>query len=123
MYPPIATLRARLKAATLGLALVALAPTAAADDVRTIEVTANEFGFTPSRIEVDQGRTVRLRLVNRGNLSHNVHLQGGGLKTRTVQGGASDTIEFTADEAGTVRFFCNVPGHQEAGMTGRLIVD
>jgi uncharacterized cupredoxin-like copper-binding protein len=37
--------------------------------------------------------------------------------------GNSGSIEFTATEADIVRFFCNVPGHEQAGMTGRLKVE
>ncbi len=115
--------RIRARALASALALAALAPAAVAGDVRTVEITATEFAFEPSKIDVEQGETVRLKLVNQGNLSHNLHLHGVDTKTETVQGGASDTVEFTATEAGTVRFFCNVPGHKEAGMKGRMVVE
>jgi uncharacterized cupredoxin-like copper-binding protein len=91
-------------------------------DVRTIEIKAKEFSFSPERIEVEQGRTVRLELVNAGKLSHNLHIEGAAAKTGTIQAGNAAAVTFTPDKRGTVRFFCDVPGHEQAGMTGRLIV-
>lgn len=105
------------------LVAVVVIPAASAADIRTVEITATEFAYEPSRIAVEAGETVRLKLVNEGHLSHNLHLHGVDAKTETVQRGSSDTIEFTASESGTVRFFCNVPGHKEAGMKGQVLVE
>lgn len=114
------TLRAGLSTLLLwGLAVAAVQ----AEDVRTVEIRATEFSFEPAEIDVEKGETVRLKLVNAGSLSHNLHLEGAPVKTETVQSGASDTVRFTAESGGTVRFFCNVPGHKQAGMTGRIAVD
>ena len=107
---------------TAALVLFVCSQAALAAD-RTVTIQATEFAFKPATIEVDPGETARLKLVNNGNLSHNLHLRGVGTKTGTIQAGNSDTIEFTATEAATVRFFCNVPGHEQAGMTGRMQVE
>lgn len=113
----------RGRTAIAGVVFALASPLAWAGDVRTIEIEATEFTFEPSSIEVEQGETVRLKLVNAGNISHNLHLHGVEAKTETVQAGNSDTIEFTAQDSGTVRFFCNVPGHKQAGMKGRVLVE
>lgn len=116
--------RAMLQAgvSTLLLSILAFAG-AQASDVRTIEIRATEFSFEPSQIQVDKGETIRLQLINAGSLSHNIHLEGAPVKTETVQSGATATVRFTAESAGMVQFFCNVPGHNQAGMTGRIAVD
>ncbi|MBA1145976.1 cupredoxin domain-containing protein [Ectothiorhodospiraceae bacterium WFHF3C12] len=85
-----------------------------------VKVTAKEFGFEPSSIKAEAGETLRIKLVNDGALSHNLHIRGTGIKTKTIQAGGTDTVEFTVPEDGNVRFFCNVPGHKQAGMTGRI---
>lgn len=113
------TLRAGFSALLWSLAVAAVQ----ANDVRTVEIRATEFSFEPAEIDVDKGETVRLKLINAGSLSHNIHLAGASVKTETVQSGASDTIQFTAESGGTIKFFCNVPGHKQAGMTGRIAVD
>ncbi|MDZ7749397.1 MAG: plastocyanin/azurin family copper-binding protein [Halofilum sp. (in: g-proteobacteria)] len=112
---------AAMHQACAALTLGAL-PLAAMSADRTIEIEATEFAFEPAKIEVEQGETVRLKLVNNGNLSHNLHLRGADTQTDTIQTGNSDSVEFTATEDGTVHFFCDVPGHEQAGMTGRLKV-
>ena len=113
---------AAMRHACGALALAAL-PLAAMSADRTIEIEATEFAFEPATIEVEQGETVQLKLINSGNLSHNLHMRGADTRTETIQTGSSDSIEFTATEDGTVHFFCNVPGHEQAGMTGRLKVE
>lgn len=108
---------------TIVAALTTLtAAPAAADEARTVTVTATEFAFEPSTIRVEAGKTVRIRLRNEGTLSHNLHVKGAGVHTGTIQGGGSDTVTVTPTETGTLRFFCKVPGHRQAGMKGRLEV-
>ncbi|MDF0751532.1 cupredoxin domain-containing protein [Marinobacter sp. 71-i] len=90
-------------------------------DTRTVEVVAKEFTFEPSRIEVAPGSRVEIKLVNEGNLSHNLHIAGEGMKTETIQTGHTDTVTVTAPENGKLEFFCNVPGHKQAGMRGKIV--
>ncbi len=113
-----------LRAGFSMLLLSALAlPAVQASEVRTIEIRATEFSFEPDEIQVHEGETVRLKLINAGSLSHNIHLEGVPVETETVQSGSTATVRFTAQSAGTVQFFCDVPGHEQAGMTGRIAVD
>lgn len=100
-----------------------LAAESRAGEVRTIEVVAEDFLFEPVTIEVSPGETIRLRLVNQGSLSHNLHVGGKDLQTETVQGGGSDTLTLEAPETGSLRFWCNVPGHRETGMKGELVIN
>lgn len=90
-------------------------------DTRTVEVVAKEFTFEPSRIEVAPGSRVEIKLINEGSLSHNLHIAGDGMKTETIQTGDTDTLTVTAPENGKLAFFCNVPGHKQAGMTGEIV--
>lgn len=95
------------------------------DSENTIEVTATDFAFEPSTIEVGAGETVEIRLVNEGATSHNlhVHLDGEEVRTETLQSGNSDTLTFTAPETGEYEFYCAVPGHKAAGMVGEMVVE
>jgi plastocyanin len=38
--------------------------------------------------------------------------------TKVVNGGGTETVNFTAPAAGTYTFLCTVPGHYQAGMKG-----
>jgi len=120
------TFRYPIQSLTLaaGIALGVAASTAHADAVRTITLTAEEFEFTPSEVEIEPGETVRLKLVNEGRLSHNLTITGDGLegRTQTIQRGETDSFEITASDSGTIEFICDVPGHEQAGMRGHLVV-
>lgn len=101
---------------TVGLAL----PAGAA--AREITVVAKEFKFVPDVIHVTKGEEVSLVFKNAGALSHNLTFDGlGGLKTKTIQTGATQTLRFTAAKTGDIQFYCSVTGHREAGMHGELI--
>ena len=39
-----------------------------------------------------------------------------------LDGGGVGTLEFTPTQSGEFVFICTVPGHEQAGMTGKLIV-
>lgn len=92
---------------------------------RTITVTAKEFQFTPSTLNVQPGETVEIKLENDGQIAHNFTIQTLGESTATIQPGKTSTLTFTApEEPGTypIRFICAVPGHEDAGMIGEIVV-
>ena len=111
----------RIAGLVLGLGMMGLTANAQAEDIETVKVVAKEFEFQPATIEMEAGETVRLKLVNKGQLSHNLHLRGVSTNTETIQAGNSDTVRVTASENGTLEFYCDVPGHKQAGMTGKII--
>jgi len=91
-------------------------------ETKEIQVTASEYFFLPSTIKVDKGDTLTLTLRNAGKMSHNLVFEALGIATKTVQKGQSDTIEFTASEAGTFSFYCSIGNHRDLGMEGSLEV-
>jgi len=92
---------------------------------RTITVTAREFEFAPSTLNVQPGETVEVKLENDGQIAHNFTVETLDASTATIQPGRTSTLVFTApEEAGTypIRFICSVPGHEDAGMIGEIVV-
>ena len=92
---------------------------------RTISVTASEFEFSPSTLTVAPGETVRVELANDGQIAHNFTVETLDASTATIQPGKTSTLTFTApEESGTypIRFVCSVPGHEDAGMIGEIVV-
>lgn len=114
------------------------AGTGAGAGTEVITVKATEFAFSPSTIRVPDGRPVRLVLDNVGLIEHDlavVRLPASGVRTG---GGAHDHkdavaahaaagkqawVEFTPTRKGTYDVECTVPGHKDAGMTGKLVVE
>lgn len=100
------------------------APTQApVSGVKEINVVGTEFSFNPSSISVKAGEKVKIIFKNNGGAPHNLALEGLGITTKTVGGGQTDVLEFTAPSSGTYTFFCSVPGHRASGMEGSLKVE
>jgi cytochrome c oxidase subunit 2 len=90
--------------------------------VHEIAVTAKKYEFSPNPIRVAKGEHVRL-VITAVDHDHGFKLDAFGI-TQSIKKGASATIEFTADKAGTFPFRCSVfCGLGHAGMKGALIVE
>jgi uncharacterized cupredoxin-like copper-binding protein len=109
---------------------------------RTIAVEMfDTMRFTPDKINVKAGETVRFFIVNKGKVPHEmvigmpaeieehaemmrkmpgmVHKEPNQI---TLAPGQSGGIVWTFTQAGTVSYVCLVPGHREAGMVGAVEV-
>jgi len=94
-------------------------PTSAAGD-GVIEVVATEFGFEPAELNLTPGTEVTIRLRNDGAIAHNLDIPEYGVLIETSPGEARE-FTFVVPESGAVEgFFCNIPGHREAGMEGAV---
>lgn len=110
--------------------------------VRTIEIRMDDaMRFTPERIEVQEGHTLRLRIRNTGKLMHELVIgtrqeldEHAALMKRFptmahdepymahVDPGRSGEIVWHFNRAGEFEFACLIPGHYDAGMKGKIIV-
>lgn len=109
---------------------------------RTIEITmSDDMRFTPARITVRQGETVRLVHRNAGKVLHEFVLgtqkeldEHAALMKKFpamehdepymahVPPGQTAEIIWTFNRAGTFDFACLMPGHYDAGMVGQVVV-
>jgi uncharacterized cupredoxin-like copper-binding protein len=99
----------------------------AADDttgvVGEVELTATEFKFEPSTVELAKSGEMTFTLVNDGQLTHALEIEGQGIEEESdeIDGGAS--TDLTVDlEAGEYELYCPVGDHREQGMEGTLVV-
>jgi plastocyanin len=96
---------------------------ATADPDRIVlNLTTNDFAFSPVKLTVPANTHVTLRLVNNGGASHSFTIEELGVGTRAIGPGGTESVEFTTGEPGLYVFFCAMPGHKEQGMVGTLIV-
>ncbi len=84
-------------------------------------VGTDSLKFDPGSAEADAGEIiVALESLNVG---HNFLVEVDGEEVLVVESGAGETAKGAIElEAGEYTFFCNVPGHREAGMEGTLTV-
>lgn len=91
------------------------------DNVREIQMTAKDFEFTPSVIQVRKGDHVKLTITALDR-DHGIALPAFGIKQR-LKKGTPTVIEFDANKAGTFPFHCSVfcgMGHRH--MKGTIVV-
>jgi len=93
----------------------AASPTASGPVVQLADIK-----FIPNAFTIPANTPVVVSLVNVGVLPHNFSIDA--LKISVdVAPGQTRTVTIDA-AAGTYQFYCNVPGHKQAGMVGTLTV-
>ena len=102
--------------------------------------------FEPAVMEIPAGHRVKLTLNNEGLVEHDVKILGiytedidvddggeghdrlggghheDGVVAAHAEPGTTASVFFTATAPGTYKYFCTIPGHEAAGMVGKLVV-
>jgi len=93
----------------------------AATTVLNIQASASELAFVPNTLSAPAGR-ITIRMTNPSQLQHSIALAVSGVQPGPVvgNGGVSEVVATLTP--GTYTFYCTVPGHRQAGMTGTLTV-
>jgi plastocyanin len=88
-----------------------------------LTVDAFDIGFREKELKIGPGK-VRIEMVNTGSIAHTFVLDGvtGGKKLSTPGSGNKDSAAFEV-APGTFTYYCDIPGHRQGGMEGKLIVD
>ena len=110
---------------------------------RTVTVTlSDDMRFTPANWQATSGETVRIQLINAGNVRHEfiigteAELQAHAAAMKksnsnhnhhdsnavSVAAGATGELVWTFVDAGVLHIACFEPGHYEAGMRGTISV-
>jgi plastocyanin len=98
------------------------------NSVKTFVIGGGNFKFYMDEVEnpelrVKQGDTVRVTFNNEEGFHDFVIDEFTGARTKQMQAGNSETIEFVADKAGSFEYYCSVGKHREMGMFGKFIVE
>lgn len=101
--------------------VVSPAPTS---EVKAFEVEGKPFEFSVKEIRVKEGDTVRITFKNNEG-THDFTVDEFNARTKQIQAGESDTVEFVANKKGTFEYYCSVGNgfHRQQGMVGKLIVE
>ena len=78
--------------------------------------------FSPNLISASVDQTLVLTIQNEDSLVHNFESDDLGVASGDVDPGGSTTVTFLVESGGSFEFFCTIPGHREAGMTGTITV-
>jgi uncharacterized cupredoxin-like copper-binding protein len=125
-----------------GIAAEPNAAKAAKTTIRTIQVSMSDaMRFSPSRIDVKQGETIKFIIKNEGQVLHEFVLGTSATLAEHaaqmlkfpnmehdepymahVKPGQTGQIVWTFNRAGEFDFACLIAGHFQAGMVGQILV-
>ena len=89
----------------------------------SVELTATDFKFDPSTVELAKSGEMTFTLVNDGESTHALEIEGQGIEEESDEVDAGGTTALTVDlKPGEYEFYCPVDGHREKGMEGTLVV-
>lgn len=88
-----------------------------------IVLEASEFKYNLQEINLKRGEKVKLTLKNVGKMPHDFVIDELGVRTKLINGGETDTIEFIPEKTGNFEFYCSVGNHRQLGMMGKVVVE
>lgn len=94
-----------------------------ANDGEIVNMRAFSMGFDPQTIKIKKDSSFYLNITNVDIIhAFDLDINEFGVHT-TLRSGESKMIRIVASKKGEYEFFCGIPGHEEAGMKGVLIVE
>ena len=85
-----------------------------------IKLEAVDIAFKPTELTIKANTPTTIEITNTGAAEHDFSIDELGIAVN-LPPGATETVEINAP-AGTYQYYCNIPGHKEAGMVGTLTV-
>ena len=85
-----------------------------------LEVESYDIYFEPDELSIPADTDVTVQLPNAGAAQHNFSIDELGISVDIAPGATEETV--INAPAGEYEYYCNVPGHKEAGMEGTLTV-
>jgi cytochrome c oxidase subunit II len=108
--------------ALAGLVSLSGAKRARADEIPVVEITAKRFAFTPDKITLKKGQTVKLRLHSE-DVTHGFFLRPLKLDEEIPAGGTTD-VTITPDTPGTYTTICDhFCGANHGNMMMTIVVE
>ena len=112
----------RLPLLVLVLALLAVPVAHGAGTTLYLKADKSKLAFDKKVLKAKAG-VVTIVMANPASMPHNVAIKGNGVKVvgKIVLAGGRSKVTAKLKK-GTYVFYCSVPGHEQAGMKGKLVV-
>jgi plastocyanin len=112
-------------AAVVASALAAVSLAFGGTTALKLSADKTKLAYSKKTLKAKPGK-VTITMTNPSAIfQHNIALKGKGIKTKkgkVVGKGGTSKVTFKNLKRGTYTFFCSVPGHEAAGMKGKLVV-
>lgn len=103
------------------LTLLGLLVVACSTPTLKVNLDAEDIMWDPTTIEAKVNQPIQITIRNEGALDHNLVIEEYDINL-LLSPGDIEVVDLTIDHAGTVTYICSIPGHEEAGMVGEIIV-
>lgn len=87
-----------------------------------ITIEGSPFKYVPNEVRVKKGVPTTMLFKNIEGM-HDFVVDDLGIKTKTLKVGTEESVTFTAEKAGSYKFYCSVGNHKAMGMVGTIIVE
>jgi uncharacterized cupredoxin-like copper-binding protein len=87
----------------------------------TATITAQNVKFTDPGVTIKAGDVLGLFVINRDSTGHSFDIDSLGIHVALAPNSAT-AISVAPTAAGTLAYYCSIPGHREAGMAGKIVV-
>lgn len=111
----------RIALSALIFAMLVLSACSSTPPVKKVTLVATDIAWNLQTIEAKVGQPVEITVRNDGALDHDLVIEELGVDL-LLNPGDQQLVTFTLDEPATFDFICSIPGHEEAGMAGKIIV-
>jgi plastocyanin len=100
------------------------APASPKPSAKTVPVTEKEFSIALAGSKSLKAGSYTFDVLNQGKIQHDLTIDGDGVKkkkTKLIDGGKSSKLSVKLKPA-KYKFYCSVPGHEQAGMKVNVTV-
>lgn len=89
-----------------------------------LTLSESEFKIDPATPKVAKPGEITITVKNTGAVTHALAVQtpSGPVQSGNIAPGATATLKVNISKPGKYTFFCPIPGHEQAGMKGTLVV-
>jgi uncharacterized cupredoxin-like copper-binding protein len=89
-----------------------------------VKISETEFKLTPATAKVAKAGKVTFNVVNDGQTTHALEVEGPGeeAKTDALEPGKSAKLTVDLSKAGTYEMYCPIANHKAMGMVGKVVV-
>jgi plastocyanin len=87
-----------------------------------LTLLAQDIKFDVNTLTVKADQPVTLTYRNEGVIDHSLEIEGV-FPQQKVRPGQTQIFEFELQTPGSYEYVCSLPGHEQAGMVGTLIVE
>jgi len=86
-----------------------------------INLDLEDIKFSTNSLQITANSDATIHVTNKGGIVHNFNIDELNIHSGDVASGASVDVKINA-AAGSYTYYCNIPGHEAAGMKGTLTV-